>query len=563
LSVAALFPANAESADAKMAIDQIHVKMPDLRADVYVEGGGDIPDAASVTATLNNQPLKVERSASVRSADLGVKYVVLVDISGSITNAQMDEIKTELNVNFSSGLREIDEFVLITIGDTATKKLKGGESTSEIQSAIDSLDNTEGKTLLYDAINEAVDITSADSGNINKKDVIIVISDGAEYSEGGHYTKDEIEAKLSGSDAPLYAFGYDTGDRAGLDHFGELARTSGGYMRTIAVGDLGEHMGELSDRIDNSVTLYLQNDTNIVGKDKQTLKIQMSVGGADVSATKEFVARDYAADEIAPTVSGEITQIENKNGIRIEFSEPLIGAENKDAYIVRDKSGNPISVKSVSYKTEKTGAYVELIFADKLYTGEYTMAFSGITDASMEKLPLSGESKFSYKGNPAFLKILKLIFVEYWWAVFIVLLLIVAFILFRIIKKRRGLVKVDGKIGFGDMVEIKHRFEVPESALASIIVIDTKGDAKQVDVEINKSIFVGRSSINNLSFDDDKMSRQHFAIETEGDMFFVTDLGTTNGTFLNGVRLQGKRKLEDNDAITAGREKFIFRSNRK
>ena len=48
------------------------------------------------------------------------------------------------------------------------------------------------------------------------------------------------------------------------------------------------------------------------------------------------------------------------------------------------------------------------------------------------------------------------------------------------------------------------------------------------------------------------MSRQHFAIEFDGESFYVQDLDTTNGTSLNGIRLKHKRRLEPNDKITAG-----------
>jgi pSer/pThr/pTyr-binding forkhead associated (FHA) protein len=110
------------------------------------------------------------------------------------------------------------------------------------------------------------------------------------------------------------------------------------------------------------------------------------------------------------------------------------------------------------------------------------------------------------------------------------------------------------------MVEYKREFETPETKKLCLIVTDMRGDAQKVELDVNKSVFVGRAKSNNLSFDDAGMSRQHFAIETENNEFFITDLQTTNGTFLNGVRLNGKRRLEYNDLITAGHEKFVFKN---
>jgi len=91
------------------------------------------------------------------------------------------------------------------------------------------------------------------------------------------------------------------------------------------------------------------------------------------------------------------------------------------------------------------------------------------------------------------------------------------------------------------------------------MVTDSAGRSNRIDLEIQSTFFVGRSKqSNNLSFDDEKLSRQHFAIEADEDGFFVTDLDSTNGTYLNGVKLLNRRPLGDNDVITAGQEKFVF-----
>lgn len=40
---------------------------------------------------------------------------------------------------------------------------------------------------------------------------------------------------------------------------------------------------------------------------------------------------------------------------------------------------------------------------------------------------------------------------------------------------------------------------------------------------------------------------------------YIEDLETTNGTFVNGVKITGRRMLLDGDVITVGREKIVFR----
>jgi serine phosphatase RsbU (regulator of sigma subunit)/pSer/pThr/pTyr-binding forkhead associated (FHA) protein len=64
---------------------------------------------------------------------------------------------------------------------------------------------------------------------------------------------------------------------------------------------------------------------------------------------------------------------------------------------------------------------------------------------------------------------------------------------------------------------------------------------------------LGRSSANELCYPEDAgLSRQHLALEKDGDSWVVRDLGSKNGTFVNGIRLNGPHALGKNDRVTAG-----------
>jgi phosphoserine phosphatase RsbU/P len=74
-----------------------------------------------------------------------------------------------------------------------------------------------------------------------------------------------------------------------------------------------------------------------------------------------------------------------------------------------------------------------------------------------------------------------------------------------------------------------------------------------------ESVSLGRSSANELCFPDDVgLSRQHMAIEREGEIWTVRDLGSKNGTFLNGVRLAAKTELRPGDRISASRVVLVY-----
>ncbi len=69
----------------------------------------------------------------------------------------------------------------------------------------------------------------------------------------------------------------------------------------------------------------------------------------------------------------------------------------------------------------------------------------------------------------------------------------------------------------------------------------------------------GRLPESTVSFDDSNVSRQHAEIRPEGDGFVLTDLGSTNGTKVNGAPVT-RHRLVDRDRITFGATVVEFRA---
>jgi hypothetical protein len=63
---------------------------------------------------------------------------------------------------------------------------------------------------------------------------------------------------------------------------------------------------------------------------------------------------------------------------------------------------------------------------------------------------------------------------------------------------------------------------------------------------------IGRGSGNDIPLQDTQASRQHAEISQQGEQFFIRDLGSTNGTFVNGERLTAPRLLQPGDQVRVG-----------
>src|SRR5258708_4892672 len=91
---------------------------------------------------------------------------------------------------------------------------------------------------------------------------------------------------------------------------------------------------------------------------------------------------------------------------------------------------------------------------------------------------------------------------------------------------------------------------LPQSAARELVIRNI--DGKTVTVPLDRDrISLGRSSANELCYPDDAgLSRQHLALTRAGDSWLVEDLGSKNGTVLNGNRIDKAPAFNQGDRIS-------------
>jgi pSer/pThr/pTyr-binding forkhead associated (FHA) protein len=81
----------------------------------------------------------------------------------------------------------------------------------------------------------------------------------------------------------------------------------------------------------------------------------------------------------------------------------------------------------------------------------------------------------------------------------------------------------------------------------------------RVDVLNSSALLIGRAPDNDLALEGDEYaSARHARFEPRTDGVWLVDMGSTNGTFVNGVRLAEPRRLSAGDLVRIGETDLRF-----
>jgi hypothetical protein len=83
-------------------------------------------------------------------------------------------------------------------------------------------------------------------------------------------------------------------------------------------------------------------------------------------------------------------------------------------------------------------------------------------------------------------------------------------------------------------------------------------EGEEFDLD-SAAVTIGRATQNIVTIDGDEFaSARHARVEPRRDGVWVQDLGSTNGTFVNGVRIDRPRKLVNGDVVRAGETELRY-----
>jgi hypothetical protein len=93
-----------------------------------------------------------------------------------------------------------------------------------------------------------------------------------------------------------------------------------------------------------------------------------------------------------------------------------------------------------------------------------------------------------------------------------------------------------------------------------LVVVKSPDLDEGQDFELDSAqLTIGRGRQNDIAIDSDEYaSARHARFEPRQDGVWVQDLGSTNGTYLNGARLERPRRLTEGDVVRVGETDLRF-----
>ena len=102
---------------------------------------------------------------------------------------------------------------------------------------------------------------------------------------------------------------------------------------------------------------------------------------------------------------------------------------------------------------------------------------------------------------------------------------------------------------------------VPEGGACLVWIYPADSEmGKRLKLE-KEELTIGRGSDVDITIDRDSVSRRHAKIVQTGNQYAVIDLGSTNGTYVNDVKVT-EAVLVDGDVVRVGKTPVVFKSHR-
>lgn len=541
-----LLPFRAQAALTAITVEQVRIDQPQVDVFCY-DNTGILDERFEASAYLDGE--KLSYISATGASDCSIVYTILLDVSGSIRQEYMDEIKAQIG-ELAGQLGDNDTITIIAFGSSVKTLTANCGDAAQIEAALAKVQCTDQETHLYEAFEEGTEYTAAADGASRR--IMIVVSDGIQATYSNGITASEIEEQLKSAGIPVFALCVDYASQEAKEEFGTFARATGGSFCEFGRKNAAAVWQSLVEQLNQCRILRFENENNLVDGGTHTLLLKLKAADVEESYTQTVELQHWKPDTTAPEIEAAVYDSE-RNAILLQFSELVQNAEKPENYQIQLDEGKNIAVHAV---LQEEGQYV-ILLAEKPDPGAYTVAVTNVTDYSMEQNPLQENiAGFSVAAEGFSAKSIAAIAAAA-AALLAVLVLWIVWLRRKASDKKQKEAVPEAEYTVHPVI-VSGKPECPETAkgpVARMLIckMGASGITEQQELQIARSSIWGRSmEMCDVCLQDRRVSRQHCVFEVEACGVCITDLHSQNGTYLNGVRLTQKVQVHKGDTIRLG-----------
>lgn len=507
--------------------------------------------------------------------DVELRVVLALDISGSI-KPRLNEVK-QAAVGFIKSLSPDDRVAIVLFGDTARTALGFTVDHGHAINTINALaeQDLEEYTALYNGAFESVRLAAKEMGGPR---VVVLLTDGKNTvaPNSTALTISDVLRETAAQGVPLYTIGAG-GDISEQDL--RLLSSSGDFVRAEQPGDLAGSFLRIGDELRQQYTVSYS--SGLAG-DSGIYDLSVRVTVPDVGTGAGTAA---LRTPLLPTPAPEPAPEPTAAPIEVQVTLPEQLTIGQPAQIPVAVSGGtpPYGVAllmngEVVTATERLAAEgLSWTPPSSLVSDTYQLAVQ-ITDRAGDSV-VSAEQPVALaapRGIPAWV----------WIVVGVLGVLLVAVIIAIVVVRRRqgGVVTPLPSVGPTTMppvtpqpptvipamvpataggpaqrqiapTELANPVEKPR---AMLVVERGAASLDQIPLVVGRDVQIGRAPGADLVLQDSMVSAQHARVRFAENGFTLYDLGSTNGTKVNGRRVTSAR-LQQNDRVEIGGVAMVYK----
>lgn len=475
---------------------------------VYVKGANKYADDINVQiATAEAE--KVEK-ASVSKLDTPMKTLIMIDNSISIPAGDRKKISA-LVENMIAGLKN-EEISIATFSEDINIVTDYTSDYKTLKQAADSIKYHDQETYLTDVLYDLISTHYVNQEEDTYRR-IIVISDGVDNKSLG-YTKEELSNLLRDCPVPIYTIGCSTeNNNEQLENMFAISRqTNVKYF--------------LLDKVKNMFDI-----SDVLGKDLKILRLTI---------TPPADMMDGAKKAVKITLSdGESLTVDIAMPQQLQIEEPEPEPEPEPETESRESEPETEAVEPETeavQETESADSGIGMITVLLIGTGAAAVIAVICIVIIVGKKKRSNRASFEIADS-------------------------------SILNERQNDAADAGErtllLDPGQNGDADHDGTVMiwnQGTTYQVVLTDINSPAKSFRAPLNQAIVIGRKADKcDIALDYEKsVSAKHCEISVSGGKFYVTDLQSSNGTFLNGSKVLTKTEIFSGNTLRLGKLEMRF-----